>query len=278
MIQAIKDRRSIRTFEGVLLSSDDKEKINSLMAQVSEIKGPFSHTIHLEMVENIIPGKKQGIIGTYGFVKNAPAFIVGVSTKEFKHLVDYGFIFEHMVLELTKIGLGTVWLGGTFNRKNFELNLEKDEFIPAITPVGYPAEKPSLRERAIRTMAKADDRKPFESLFFNQSFDKPLKRKAYPVISKILDLVQSAPSASNKQPWRIVVESKHLHLYLKESKNYIAQHAYNIQALDIGIAAAHIAIGLKDKKMAFDIEENDHAPTADGLRYICSFKLKKAIV
>lgn len=277
MIQTIKDRRSIRTYESVLLSSEDKENIASLISKVSDMKGPFGHNIRLELVENIVPGKKQGLIGTYGFVKNAPAFIVGIASKDFKHLVDHGFIFEHLILELTKIGLGTVWLGGTFNRNKFEIDLEKDAFIPAITPVGYPAEKPSLRERAIRSMAKSDERKPFESMFFNQSFERPLKRKAHPTISKILDLVQLAPSASNKQPWRVVLTDKYLHLYLRESKKYIAQHPYNIQALDIGIAAAHIAIGLNAKKMAHEIVESDQAPTADGMRYVCSFKLKKAI-
>ncbi len=277
MIQTIKDRRSIRTYENVFLSTEDKAKIDNLIKEVGALKGPFNNTIRFEYVKNIIPGKKQGVIGTYGFVKNAPAFIVGVGSKQFEHLVDYGFIFEHLILRLTEMGLGTVWLGGTFNRSKFEIDLNDDEFIPAITPVGYPADKPSLRERAIRSKANADNRKPFEDLFFHEAFDKPLKRKTYPLISKVLDLVQTAPSASNKQPWRVLVDDRHLHLYLKENKKYVAMLPYNIQALDMGIAAAHISIGLKEHKLSYDIEQNDKALTADGLRYVLSFKLKKSL-
>lgn len=50
-----------------------------------------------------------------------------------------GYVFEKIVLYITSLGLGTCWLGGSFNKADFEkaITLEEDEFIPVISPMGY---------------------------------------------------------------------------------------------------------------------------------------------
>ncbi len=277
MEKTMRERHSVRTFEKAFLSTKDKELIESILAEHKDMQGPFKHTIKTVLIENKQPSKKEGIIGTYGFVKNAPAFIVGIGSREFEHLVDFGYIFEHIILNTVKHHFGTVWLGGTFKRKQFDIIEDDQSFIPAITPVGYPAEKPSIREQAIRKFAGSDGRKPFEDLFFNQNFSAPLKRSKIPTLSKILDFVRYAPSASNKQPWRVLLEGKNIHLYLKESPKYIGNYKYNIQAIDAGIAIAHLELGLNDKNIAFTTKIMENTPTEDGLRYIISFKLKKSL-
>ena len=82
---------------------------------------------------------------------------------------DYGYGMEKNILFVTALGLGTCWLGGTLKRAGFarKIGLSADEFMPAITPVGYPADKRSLTDRAFRFMAKSDKRKPWEELFFD---------------------------------------------------------------------------------------------------------------
>ncbi len=275
-MKTILNRHSVRTFEKVFLSTKDKKMVQDVLEEHNAMQGPFANAIKTHFVENVIPGKKEGIIGTYGFVKNAPAFVVGVATKDFNHLVDFGYVFEHVILKLTEKNLGTVWLGGTFKRSNFDVPLETDEFIPAVSPVGYPAEKPSLREKTVRTIAGSDTRKAFDELFYEKDFDTPLTRSKIPILSPVLDLVQKGPSASNKQPWRLLVDGKNVHVYLKENPKYIGNYIYNIQALDAGIAIAHFELGLKDKNIAYTMKAVDDAPTHDDLRYIITFKLKKS--
>ena len=47
------------------------------------------------------------------------------------------------MLKATELGVGTVFLAGTINRKAFEaaMAVGEDEVIFAVTPLGYPAEK-----------------------------------------------------------------------------------------------------------------------------------------
>jgi len=56
--------------------------------------------------------------------------------------VDLGYCLEKVVLEVTALGLGSCWLGGTFRRSRFarRIKLADDELLPVVIPLGYPAE------------------------------------------------------------------------------------------------------------------------------------------
>ena len=59
-------------------------------------------------------------------------------------------------------------LAATISRKAFEKAMEvgDTEVMPAASPVGYPAEKKSIRETMMRKGLQADERMPFGKLFF----------------------------------------------------------------------------------------------------------------
>jgi hypothetical protein len=54
------------------------------------------------------------------------------------------------------------------------MELKPGEVMPCVSPIGYPAQKMSLRETMMRKGIKADTRKDFSELFFDRSFEKPL--------------------------------------------------------------------------------------------------------
>ena len=118
------------------------------------------------------------------------------------YLFDYAYVLENIVLYLTAMGIGTCWLGGRFKKQEAmsHLALAEDEIVPAITPIGYPAENPRMKERMVRTLLKARNRKPAEQLFFYESFDQPLGARAG-AFQQALHYVRIGPSAQNKQPW-----------------------------------------------------------------------------
>lgn len=70
------------------------------------------------------------------------------------------------------MGLGTVWLAATFSRDNFmsAMGIKESDLFPAISPVGYPASKRSLRESIMRKTMKSDQRKPWKDIFFRLCF------------------------------------------------------------------------------------------------------------
>ena len=102
-----------------------------------------------------------------------------------------------LILYATSLELGTCWLGGTFKRSQFAelVALKKDEFIPAVTPIGYSADKRTFIDSAMRRIAGSDNRKPWNELFFDGSFDKPLKQEEAGQYADALEMVRLAPSA-----------------------------------------------------------------------------------
>ena len=52
-------------------------------------------------------------------------------------------------------------------------------------------------------------------------------------------MVRLAPSAVNKQPWRVVADSKGFHFYLQRSKGFNREGRPDMQQVDMGIALCH---------------------------------------
>ena len=267
MIEAIRKRTSVRTYLKKALTKDDEEKILNIIEQVKKIKGPYGHHLDLFFYETPKIGDMKSQIGTYDFIKNYKAFIVGKTENTFEGMIDFGFIFEYLILKLAALDLGTCWLGGTFNRGVFDQMRKPNEVIPAITPIGYPSDKKSIREKIIRRAAQGDLRKPFDELFFLESFHQPLKED-HP-FSPYLEMVRIGPSASNKQPWRCIVEGDIIHFFLQRTKDYGKHLPYDIQALDIGIALCHLTSSLKEDKKTYElIYYKDLNPELDLFRVI----------
>ena len=144
--------------------------------------------------------------------------------------------------------------------------------MPIASPVGYPAKKKSMREKMMRAAVKADDRLPFEKLFFENSFAGPLSPDSAGKYREALEMLRLAPSAVNKQPWRAVVCGNTVHFFKKGSKAFVSDE-YDLQNIDIGIALAHFDLTLKEEgkdgqfvKMQpdFDVDEQ--------LEYIVSYE------
>lgn len=266
MYQTILQRRSIRSYDHKALSNKDRDVILDILDTYATKTGPFNHQASFFLVDNKHHNEK---IGTYGFIKDPPAFIGGVIINTMHAMIDYGYIFEHIVLELTKRNFGTCWLGGTFKRKDFNVAIKENYIIPAVSPIGYPS-KQSLREKLIRGVTKANNRYPISKLFFDVKDGKPVDETHKHIDH--LKAVQLGPSASNKQPWRIYVSDHHFHLFLKRTKGYGKQLVVDIQAIDMGIAIAHLEISLKEHGYNPKFIKN-HLEDRDGSSHIISIEI-----
>jgi len=247
-LDAIEARKSTRTFLDKPLSPTDLKIISAYLNDPKNLIGPFGNKIELELV--IATGKqKKEKIGTYGFIQNEQGYILGSSTSNSQKLFDYAFVLENIVLYLTALEVGTCWLGGRFRKQQAmsHLSLAEGEIIPAIVPIGYPTEKPRLKERMVRTVLKARKRLPEDQLFFYETFDQPLGDRAGD-FRQALHCVRIAPSAQNKQPWRLLFNSdcSQVHFYVTSPLGthplYMCDPAY----LDIGIAYNHFKAGLDE--------------------------------
>ncbi|WP_407308515.1 nitroreductase family protein [Desulfosporosinus sp. SB140] len=240
VVETIKKRVSVRTYdEKSPLSCETKEKLSKFFPL---LKGPFGESLRFEMIESDIARKNDNVrLGTYGVIKGATTYAVAVVKKGENDLEEFGYVLESLTLYATSLGLGTCWLGGTFKKSEFSkaIQQKEDEILPCITPIGFPNARRSLLESAMRLAAGSDKRKSWEELFFQRDFRKGLTKAEAEKYAVPLEMVRLAPSASNKQPWRIVKDQNTYHFYLQHTKGYAKHLGYDIQRVDLGIAMSH---------------------------------------
>ena len=191
----------------------------------------------------------------------------------------FGYAFEKIVLFAETIGVGTTWIAGTMDRSGFEraMKLNEDEVMPCVSPLGYEAKKMSLRETMMRKGVKADTRLPFASLFFEGSFEKPLSEAKADTLKDALEAVRLAPSADNKQPWRIVLCDNKVHFYEKHNRSNASDGRWDVQKIDMGIALCHFELAAKESGQNVVFEINDpHLPAPADTEYIASFVIHQA--
>lgn len=230
------------------MSQSERRLIESAMTSFAPC--PFGTDPRFRLIEPENYGELgSGRIGTYGIIRNAPAFVIGSTSPAPFAFVDFGYAFEWLVLAATANDLGTCWLGGTFDRSGLMASgtLLDGDIIPAVSPIGEPAERRSLVDAAMRTLAGSKRRLPWTDLFFNGAWDRPLEESEAGVWAGALSAVRVGPSASNKQPWRIVrtgrATSPEFHLFLDEDRPYNnAIKGVRIQEMDIGIAMRHFEV------------------------------------
>lgn len=241
----IRERSSVRTYNGKPLENEIKEEIKQILENNS-FKSPFSRfgekvRFKLISMPEFDPKEKKKL-GTYGVIEGAQDFIVGAVNKSKYGKEHYGYILETIILIATDKGLGTCWLGGTFTRSGFskKINKEINEIVPAITPVGY-WDKTNSRDVAFRANIKANTRLPWKKLFFEGNFTTPLDQEKIGVFSTLLEMVRISPSAGNRQPYRIIkeVDRNIFHFYVEYAKPPY-NPGYNVfMEVDIGIAVSH---------------------------------------
>ncbi len=236
MIEIIKGRKSVRTYDGNQLSDMHRQVMEDYM---KEIPNPFG--IPVEFV--LLDAKEHGLSSPV--LSGERLYVAGKVEKKPYADVAFGYSFEKLVLYAWSYGIGTVWIGGTMKRELFEkaAGLKSGQMMPCISPLGYPAGKRSLKESMMRKGVGADSRISREKLFFEEEWGNPLEPED--AMSEVLELVRWAPSAVNKQPWRIVHKDGAYHFYEKKDRGYNSDVTGDLQKIDVGIALCHFIMGLE---------------------------------
>lgn len=228
--ELIKTRKSVRTFDGKVVSEEDREKLSEY---IRTIDNPYGIPVKFIM----LGAKKHGLSSPV--IQGEHIYIIGKVAKAEHCAEAFGYSFEKMVLYAWSLGIGTTWIGSTMKRELFEqeAGLKDGEIMPCVTPIGYPAKKRSIKEIGMRTAIKADKRIKGEELFFENDFSTPLHTDDV-TIQNALEAVRHAPSAVNKQPWRIVKCGNAYHFFEKKSLPDSGA-AWDVQKVDLGIAIYH---------------------------------------
>jgi nitroreductase len=279
-------RYSCRDYVDRPLSDTDREGLAGYLAALDT--GPLGNRCRFALVA-ARPEDRAALkgLGTYGFIKGATGFIVGAVRPGPGDMEDYGYLLERAVLEATELGLGTCWLGGTFNKSSFarKIDVQKDEVMPAVVATGYPTE--DSHKHWMRRRIGAERRLPPERLFFEDGPATPLDLGATAAtdsadadaLARLLEVVRWAPSASNKQPWRVVRDGKNWHFYLQRTPGYSGGllksfiKLADLQRVDIGIAMCHFELAAKEARTggAWVVAKPDIDVSVAGWEYAASW-------
>ena len=271
MEQTVKNRTSIRNYSD---QSVEAEKLEALSLFVESLENPFGPKVTFHFLnQDDVPDPSK--LGTYGVIKGAKRYLGASIQKEPMALEALGYEFEAVILYLTHLGLGSCWLGGTFNRNGFAsaMDIGEGKMFPAATPYGYGASKMHLTETLMRKAIRADHRKPWNKLFFSRDFQTPLPEDAAGDWSFPLEMVRQGPSASNKQPWRVLVHDEACYFYEAKEPGYSDIFPYDIQRLDMGIAAAHFDLSATEMgiKGHFEVDSEPDLTLPPNMHYIFSW-------
>jgi len=172
--------------------------------------------------------------------------------------------------------------GGTFSKSGFakKITLTTREVMPAVAVVGYIAGANRFGGW-IRKRAGSDLRFPWELLFFDEKFEDPITPQRAGLYAEPLEMVRLAPSASNKQPWRIVRVGDAWHFFLQRTKGYgegsllfRLLHLADLQRVDMGIAMCHFELTAHELGLTgyWVIDEPDIKKPDQSMEYTVSWK------
>ncbi|MBQ2547016.1 MAG: nitroreductase [Clostridia bacterium] len=263
-MELMKKRKSVRTFDGRPLTAEDREK---LAAAIAGIGNPFGIPVEFR----ILDAAEYGL--TSPVIVGAHAYLAAKAKRQPDFELACGYAFERACLEALALGIGTVMLAASLNRPAFERALEVggDEVMPVASPIGYPAEKRSVRETLMRKGIRADTRLPFGEIFFDGSFGKPLDQEKAGALAPVLDCVRWSPSAANRQPCRAVIDGDRVHFY--EAKSMKDSPLGDIQRFDCGIAMAHFELAsMEQGRTGSFVRADPGIPLPEGVLYAASWQ------
>jgi nitroreductase len=278
MTAVIGRRFSCRRYGERPIEADKRLLLADFLAVRPE--GPFGTPVRLALAA-ATEEDRQALkgLGTYGFIRGATGFIIGAVRRGPRDMEDFGYVMEEAILYATALDLGTCWLGGSFTRSSFATKIAagREETVPAVTAVGYRADGP---EEWLRRTSGGRSRLPWEELFFAGGFGRPLTADEAGRYAVPLAMVRLAPSASNKQPWRVVAAGGRWHFYLLRTKGYgKGSLVYrllglaDLQRVDLGIALCHFALTARELGLGgrWVREEPGIAPADGEAEYIASW-------
>jgi len=166
---------------------------------------------------------------SYGMFTGVRNYVGLVARNSDKVAIEkLGYYGEIVALSAVGLGLGTCWVGGSFDRARCPFSLQGDERVQCVITVGPVADDPSAKERLIRGMVHRHT-KTIEQM---SNADAPLPNW----FTAGMVAVQKAPSAVCRQPVVFDYRDGVVSASVKESDD-------DSLLLDLGIAKLHFELG-----------------------------------
>ncbi len=199
----LRARRSCRSFQTRKLTSADYTELMASVRLHSAAPTIGKSPIRFEYVSAPL---------TVWPTVNATEFLVAIAPSEYNRLavIDVGRSLQKIVIDATRMGLGTCWIGpgadqsSVIRRLGDRYNPQEDHII-CVCAVGYKSWYLPMFLRIFNLQFHR--RLPLSALFFaDASFEEPLNLAAYPFnrFGRNYEVCQWSPSSYNGQTTRCV--------------------------------------------------------------------------
>lgn len=232
-LHAIEMRKSRRSFLKTKISEDNLNTLNNLIKKYNDESG-----LSIQIIEDgssfFDDAKKS-----YGLFKHVRTVIAFVGDSTDKDMLEkVGYYGEMLVLEATKLRLGTCWVGGSFNRSSSKIKLGLHQQLTCVIPIGN-IDEASFKEKVIKNVISRKTRDL--EYFYTSNRDVPSWFLAG------IKAVQKAPSGMNAQPILFKYHNGEVRVYISPKSDY------RFKNVDLGIAKLHFEIGAVGK---FELGDN----------------------
>jgi nitroreductase len=218
-LEVIEQRRARRSYLETPVDKEKLDHLSSLIKRYNE-EADLSITLVLDGTQAFGSFKKS-----YGMFKNVRSLIALIGKKQDPNQKEkLGYYGELLVLEATNLGLGTCWVGGTFDRGSKFVDIKQDEELVCVIPIGNIGQEKTFKEKLIHKMSHRKS-KSIEELFKSDS----------PIPQWFMDgmkAVQKAPSAFNLQPVKFEYKNGKVTAFVEDTRFLT----------DLGIAKAHFSL------------------------------------
>lgn len=225
-LKAIEKRVSRRAYLNQKIEADKLERIREAIRHYNKLSG-----LSIQLIED---GSQafNGLRKSYGMFYGVRTLIALVGKTADPHIKEKaGYFGELLILEATALGLGTCFVGASYDKKNCPCQIGADESLICVITMGPVNEKPGLREKAIYHMTHR------KSIKLEELYEADMEVPSW--FMKGVKATQLAPSAINRHPVRFVYKKGEVYAYVKDTSDF--------NLVDLGIAKANFEIGAEGK-------------------------------
>lgn len=221
LLEAAKIRISRRAYIPKFIDADKKAALQKIIDGICERSG-----LNIKLMEN---GEECfSLFKSYGMFSGVKSYfaLAGKADDPLLH-EKVGYYGEELVLEATRLGLGTCWVAGSYDKASTAFELADGEALSCVISVGEIKETESLKEKFIAGIIKTK-RKTAAEMSKNYDFAPDWFKSG-------MECVTYAPSAKNVQP--IVFE------YTPDGVITENTGSWTSNRIDHGIAQYHFELG-----------------------------------
>ncbi len=201
--EELRKRHSVRAFTDVPISDSD---VKALKAEIT-MTNCHEAGLHFQLFFNE-PDPFKGFSRSYGFFINPRNYLACVVDNSFPDTMERaGYYAEQFVMKAVSLGLGTCFIGGTYESLKVKARIRAGEQLLFLVLFGYPADKERVTARLLTRLIHRKDHHPRD--FFegdDKEYEKALSFFTW--LREGLAGVACSPSSLNRQPVRIKMKGE----------------------------------------------------------------------